>query len=194
MELSMLDLQIAGGVVVIVLLFVLFALRKRRLALKMRKVATEPVAMVKAEPEAVQIADFPQKEQPDEIVRTAEIAAAHQEVAGSEAETDSPELARLLDLPEVLGWFTLTEFGVVKFSDQVYDPEVPNQFFTMVGQLNASAELVGLAEWSDFTVKGPDGIILIIVVSQSVMAIGGYVVVFLSTEEAVPQVLARFAR
>ncbi len=100
-------------------------------------------------------------------------------------------LQKQLDLPSVLGWFSMTPEGEAKYSDQVYDPEVYRHFAKLLDQMIASAELVGMADWKEFVVHGAEGVILMVAAPQSIMAKGDYIVVFLDEEQSVSRVIAQ---
>lgn len=99
-----------------------------------------------------------------------------------------------LDIPGVLGWFTLTPFGEARYFDQPYADEVHHHFAKLLEQMIAASELVGMADWKEFVLRGEEGIILMMTASQSVMAQGDYLVVFLDEEKAVSHVIAQMGQ
>ena len=103
-------------------------------------------------------------------------------------------LRKQLDMPSVLGWFSLSPDGMAKYSDQVYDQEVYHHFAKLLEQMIASAELVGMADWKEFVVHGAEGVILMMSAPQSIMAKGDYIVVFLDEEQSVSRVIAQIGQ
>ncbi len=136
----------------------------------------------------------------DEFTAEADSMAIEEQIVTKDPE---PEMAvddrqqwlrKQLDLPSVLGWFSLSPDGETKYSDQVYDPEVYRHFAKLLEQMIASAELVGMADWKEFVVHGAEGVILMMSAPQSIMAKGDYIVVFLDEEQSVSHVIAQIGQ
>ncbi len=88
-------------------------------------------------------------------------------------------LRQRLEDPRVLGWLTVHPDGYALASDQPYDESVIDMFATLAGNAARTAEVVGLTEIREFMVRGVEGMIAILPVSQVVADREGFLVIFL---------------
>jgi hypothetical protein len=135
-------------------------------------------------------------EDDDEVIEASDWLAepSSEHVAMAVPDERQQWLQSNLDMPGVLGWFTLTAFGEVRYFDQPYADEVHHHFAKLLEQMIAASELVGMADWKEFVLRGEEGVILMMTAPQSVMAQGDYLVVFLDEEKTVSNVIAQMGQ